>query len=253
LSAASLASSSLTLKDGAVLLAPGGAFLPEVDTLVIADAHAGLLAELRARGYALPEGDDGLLYRRVRAMIERTRARHVVVAGDLVHGPRAAIRPRGALSPMESFVRALAPCVVRVVRGNHDRSIIGALDALGIEHDTALRAGRHAITHGDDVAQVRALRDEVARDQGRVLVGHVHPALTLDDGAGARRVCPAFVSARALLCLPAISVWARGGDVRSRPVRAAIDALTEGERAGVAVVVGERVLPIGELHAREFK
>jgi metallophosphoesterase superfamily enzyme len=238
----------LTLRDGLVLLAPGGAYIPSEGALIVADTHAGLPMELRARGHAVPVGDDEALLGRVRAMLARTGARTLVVAGDLGHGPGSQrARAAGERSAIASFVTAFSGVTVRVVRGNHDRAVAAALDALGIEHGVELFVGPHAVTHGDDPARVSALRAERGPAGGRVLVGHVHPALSLEAEAGARAVCPAFVSARALLCLPALSVWARGGDVRSKPVRRALEALAGGDPMGVAVVVGERVLPVGDV------
>jgi len=233
---------TLALRDGVVLVAPGAAFLPAESTLVVADTHAGLSSELRSRGHAVPLGDDRELYARVRSMLALTSAQTLIVAGDLVHGPGSQRH-----SAIELFARGIGDVRLRIVRGNHDRSIEAQLDALAIEHDTVLRAGPHIVTHGDDPALVRTLRDEASARGGRVLIGHVHPALALDDNEGARRVCPAFVSARSLLFLPALSTWARGGDVRSRVVRAQLDERAGADPLGVAVVVGERVLPIGLL------
>jgi putative SbcD/Mre11-related phosphoesterase len=242
---AELGDSTLTLRDGVVLLAPGAAFLPAESTLVVADTHAGLPSELRARGYAVPQAEDDELHARVQSMLARTGAKTLIVAGDVVHGPGS---QRGRC--LERFVRSIAPVRLRISLGNHDRSIASALDALGIEHDTVLRAGPHIVTHGDDAALVRALRREAVAVGARVLIGHVHPAFVLDDHQGACRVCPAFVSARSLLVLPALSVWARGVDVRSRAVRARLDERVGDDPLGVAVVVGERVLPIGPLMNR---
>lgn len=236
---------TLALRDGVVLVAPGAAFLPTESTLVIADTHAGLPSELRSRGHAVPIGDDEELYARVRSMLAVTSARRVIVAGDLVHGPGSQ-----KASAIELFARAFAHVELRIVRGNHDRAIESSLDALSIEHDTVLRAGPHIVTHGDDAALVRSLREEASAHGGRVLIGHVHPALALDDGEGARRVCHAFVSARSLLFLPALSVWARGGDVRSRSVRAQLEERAGADPMGVAVIVGDRVLPIGAIERR---
>jgi putative SbcD/Mre11-related phosphoesterase len=241
---------TLELRDGVVLLAPGGAFLPSEQTLIVADTHAGLPLELRARGHAVPVGDDEALYAKVRAMLSSTRAKILLVAGDLAHGAGSGRRAlHDGRSPIESFVGEFSNgpsnCTLRVVLGNHDKALSGALSAMGVECGESLRVGPHVVVHGDEVDRVRALRAEAIERGGRAFVGHVHPALALDDGAGARRVCPAFVSARGLLCLPALSVWARGGDVRSRPVRAQLEALADGDPMGVAVIVGDRVLPIG--------
>jgi putative SbcD/Mre11-related phosphoesterase len=235
-------SGRLALRDGLVLVAPGAVFVPAESTLIVADTHAGLPSELRARGHAVPIGDDEALIAKLRAMVTLTEAETVVVAGDLLHGPGSLAR-----DPLGALVAALPASRLRIVRGNHDRRAESALDARAIEHDTALAVGPHWVTHGDDVERVRALRALAHEAGGRVLVGHIHPAFALDDGEGARRVCPAFVTARALVCLPALSVWARGGDVRSRAVKTQLTALSEGDPMGVAVIVGDRVLPIGPL------
>lgn len=243
---------TLALRDGVVLVAPGGVFVPSEKTLVVADTHAGLPLELRARGHTVPVGDDEALFAKVRAMLALTGAETLVVAGDFAHGAGAARRSlRDGRSPIELFVNTFSSgavrCAVRVVLGNHDKALSSALFAMGVEHGESLSVGAHRVVHGDDASRVCELRAEASANGGRVIVGHVHPALALDDGEGARRVCPAFVSARGLLCLPALSVWARGGDVRSRPVRAQLEALADGDPMGVAVIVGERVLPIGSV------
>ncbi len=240
---------SLPLRDGIVLLAPGGAFVPEARTLVVADTHAGLPSELRARGHAVPHGDDDALCARVSSLLERTDADTLVIAGDLTHGPGAARARDASPSALHAFVQRFSSKNLRVALGNHDRGLAPALDALGIEHGDSLRVGPHEVTHGDVLATVTTLREQALSRGGRVLLGHLHPAVTLDDGAGARAVCPAFVSARGLLCLPALSPWSRGVDVRRREARARIEALAPAETMGVAVVVGAAVLPVGDLLA----
>jgi putative SbcD/Mre11-related phosphoesterase len=247
---ARLGGPALALRDRVLLLAPGGAFLPDTRALVIADTHAGLPMELRARGHAVPVGDDRDLHERVRAMLSLVDAHEIIVAGDFTHGPGSQRAPRAGASAVTAFVRAFSSHTVRIVRGNHDRALAPALDALGVEHALSLRAGPHEITHGDELEPTLALREAAHARGGRVIVGHVHPALVLDDGEGARRTCPAFVTARGLLCLPALSPWARGGDVRARSVRAQLEALSNGDPMGVAVVVGADVLPVGDVFPR---
>jgi putative SbcD/Mre11-related phosphoesterase len=238
---------SLTLRDGLVLLAPGGVFVPAARALVVADTHAGLPSELRSRGHAVPHGDDEALYARVRGMLDATGADTLVVAGDLAHGPGAARSRPGSPSALRAFVQRFERSTLRVALGNHDRGLAPALDALGVEHGDTLLVGPHAVTHGDVPDAVAALRAQALARGGRVLLGHLHPAVTLDDGAGARAVCPAFVSARGLLCLPALSPWSRGVDVRRPEARARITALAPTEPMGAAVVIGDAVLPVGDV------
>lgn len=248
------AQATVRLKDDLVLVAPGGVYLRSEKTLVVADTHAGYVQELRARGMALPLGDDQLLLERIQSMLTRTGAEALVVAGDIVHGKsatRSSDRELSSVSPLMAFLAAFSAVKVRLVVGNHDRAVKQVLAREGIEHGDSLWVGQHCVTHGDELEATRLLKQQALARGGRVLVGHIHPALVLDDGQGARKTCPAFVSSAGLLCLPALSPWARGGDVRSKNVRAQLEALALDEAMGVAVVVGERVMPIGDVFSVE--
>jgi putative SbcD/Mre11-related phosphoesterase len=238
-----LARATVTLRDGLQLVAPGGVYIPSEHTLVVADTHIGYTGELRARGVPVPLGDDKQLIERVSAMVSTCRAERLVIAGDIVHGKSAA-------NSLESFIHHFSSLTLRLVVGNHDRGIQRVLERHKIEFAEHLAVGVHVVTHGDDVEATCALRADAQSRSGRVLVGHIHPALVLDDYQGARKTCPAFVSAKALLCLPALSPWAHGGDVRSKRVRAQLEALALDDPMGVAVVIGEKVMPIGDVFSR---
>ncbi len=240
--------STVQLRDGLLLVAPGGVYIEAEKTLVVADTHAGYAQELRARGAAVPVGDDRALIERIQSMLTLTGAECLIVAGDIVHG-KSATRPTKSdsdaegRSPLRGFFEAFSKIKLRMVVGNHDRAVQKVIAQYGIEHGVSLSVGTHLVTHGDDVEATLSLRRDAIANGGRVLVGHIHPALVLDNGEGARKTCPAFVSARGLLCLPALSPWARGGDVRGKSVRAQLESLALGDAMGVAAVVGDRVLP----------
>lgn len=144
-------------------------------------------------------------------------------------------------------MRAVAPCEIVVVEGNHDRHVSEALAGCGLAVQTTVSLGAHTVHHGDDAAWVREERARARERGGRVIVGHLHPALSLADGAGAGAKVPAFVTAAGLLCLPTMAPLARGGDVRSTALRAQLEALAGEDEMGVAVAVGERVMVIGNV------
>lgn len=235
------------LRDGVELVAPGGVFVRAERTLVVADVHVGFGTELRSRGYAVPAGDDDELLARVQRMLARTEATRLVIAGDVVHGPGSARPHNGGPSPVSAFFRAISPIEVIAVLGNHDRRAAHALEAAGAHTCKRYEVGPHVVEHGDVVERVHEARSVAMARGGRVLVGHLHPALSLGDGVGARATVPAFVSARGLLCLPALTPNARGGDVRSATLRAQLDALAPGEAMGAAVVVDDRVMVLGDV------
>ena len=196
---------------------------------------------------------DGAQLARVRAMLALTGATRLVIAGDVVHGP-GSTRPRAhGPAPLEAFLRALSPVEVIAVLGNHDRRAADALESAGANPREQHAIGPHLVEHGDVPARVHEARARALAAGGRVLVGHLHPALSLGaragDRIGARATVPAFVSARGLLCLPALSPNARGGDVRGAALRAQLEALAgaPSEPMGVAVVVDDRVMVLGDV------
>jgi metallophosphoesterase superfamily enzyme len=236
----------LTLDDGAQLLAPGGVFLPALSVLVVADLHGGTVPTLQQRGYALPSASDDALHARLRSLFSATDPEVVVVAGDLIHG-RGATLARGGPSALEALLEVFRGRTLAVVPGNHDAAAGPWLAARGVSVGARYTCGAYQVLHGDEApAELRALRGEACSRGGRVLAGHLHPALTL-QGSGVRRRVPAFAWGDGWLSLPALSPWARGAELRSRVHAHALEAVVPAAELSLAVVVGEEVLPVGTL------
>ncbi len=234
----------VVLRDGLELHAPGGAYIPGERTLVIADVHAGYTHTLRSRGYGVPGDTEHGLLERTRALMARVDAARVVIAGDLVHGAAAANGDDD--SPLAAFLDGLGRLEVTVVLGNHDHAIGAWLAARGVCAVRDVAIGPHRVHHGDDPERVRALRDEALAAGGRVLLGHLHPAVWVDGAAGVRALLPAFVTARGLLCLPAFSPFARGVDMHDARMRDDLRAIGGGGDLGAAcVIAGRRVVALG--------
>ena len=237
-----------TLDGGVSLLAPGGAYLAAAKALVVADLHAGYVQTLQRRGYTLPtQGDEGL-HGRLRAMFARADVARVVVAGDLVHGLPALAARGGHRSPLDALLDALDGRALTVVPGNHDRGAHDLLVKRGVEVTPFAEVGPHVVLHGDeDIDRLRGERALALARGGTLILGHHHPALTLDDGAGARQRVPAFAHAPGLLCLPALAPLARGADLLREDYAEELCALASARELSVAVVVGAEVIPVGTL------
>lgn len=183
------------------LLAEGAVWCEEASTLVVADLHLGKSAAFRARGLAVPEGDDRRDLERLLALARSREARRLVVAGDLFHSA-------GGLTPelsaaLESFLDGLGVPVV-LVRGNHDRHL-PVLPA-ACEVRTRWQAGGLAVCHDPD---------EAGEDEDGVLwlCGHWHPVLRLREGRRASLRVPAFLWRGRRLVLPAFGAFTGGGRV----------------------------------------
>jgi len=169
------------------LFADRALFWPRESALLIADLHLGKADTFRAAGIALPSGGTRHDLDRLSALIERTRAKRLIVLGDMLHASAKTQRWRETWDAWRAHHTALR---IDVIAGNHDRALASA--GLDIEHHAHTLAIapfllRHAPTETSDV---------------HVICGHVHPVVRLPRIAGR---WPAFVLGERQTMLPLVS------------------------------------------------
>ena len=178
-------------------------WLPDVEALVVADTHLGYAWVQRQRGQLLPLGLEDTLPR-LEALLADYPARQVIVLGDVVHAALATDR-------MAEAVRELVQTIVTPTRrlsfvlGNHDRGLPDRLRTWGLPVTTVAEVSLPGfrLVHGDQAV--------ASPGPGtRILSGHEHPSLLLDDGVATRAKVPAFLVGPDAVLLPAFSRWAAG-------------------------------------------
>ncbi|SER68030.1 metallophosphoesterase [Natrinema salaciae] len=183
-----------TLRDRAVAV-------PAAETLVLADVHFGKAA---ASSVDVPIDDGSDVVDRLRDRLAETRPTTVVVAGDLLHSfsriPRGVERDLGRLA--DAVDEADADLIV--TPGNHDAMLEEAFGGETVD-EYALADGETVVCHGHE-------EPEAAAD--RYIVGHVHPALSIE---GRKRPCflygPGQYCGADVLVLPAFTRLAAGSTV----------------------------------------
>lgn len=158
-----------------ILLPERALFWPRAATLLVADVHIGKAATMRAAALPLPGGTTSGDLARLGAALERTRARRLVVLGDLLHA-RAGRAPQ-TLAAVAAWRQEQNALEIELVRGNHDR---GAGDPPA-EWDIACVDAPRVLP-----PFVLQHHPAVSAD-GYALAGHIHPAVQL-VGAGRQRV-----------------------------------------------------------------
>ncbi|HLL19151.1 MAG TPA: DEAD/DEAH box helicase, partial [Rubrivivax sp.] len=101
------------------LLAQRAAYLPEHQTLLVADAHVGKAQSFRRLGLPVPGGTTGETLDRLSAAVTASGARRVVFLGDLLHSARW--RNAKTAAAVEQWRRAHRHLELTLVRGNHDK------------------------------------------------------------------------------------------------------------------------------------
>jgi putative SbcD/Mre11-related phosphoesterase len=214
--------------------ASGALWIPATQTVIIADAHLGYGWALRRRGQLGPVVDE-VARDKVRAVVDELQPATIVFLGDVVHAPRPDPREHELVG---STLRALsARARVVVVLGNHDRGFARDFPHLGIELVSRWEGDGLIGLHGDK---------PVGIDGGRLLVGHLHPALSVRDDAGASQRIPAFLVGASAYVLPAFSPFAAGFAVNVR-LPAEVRALLGKGEVNVIAATGKRVVKLGPL------
>ena len=163
-------------------------WLAGLRALVVADLHWGYVESHRARGHLLPAWGDAEIAARLDALVADYAPAELVWLGDSLH----ALEGRTAA---EAYLRRSA-VPVTIVTGNHDAGWNFA------RRNGVLQRDGFTLHHGDRSPPIPAGTLEI--------VGHFHPAVAWNDGAGTQLKLPALVASGRRLILPAFSPWAAG-------------------------------------------
>jgi putative SbcD/Mre11-related phosphoesterase len=163
-------------------------YLAPERTLVVADIHWGYAHSHRLAGNLLPLWGNDTIALRLRRLLERYQPQRMIWLGDSLHTP-------GAAEFADRFLAELGALEVIVVQGNHDRQWPRA-------NHLDFRLGACLFHHGDSPRELGPGEIEI--------IGHLHPAISLGDGAGLRLKVPALVQGPRRIILPSFSEWSAG-------------------------------------------
>lgn len=174
-----------------LLLREKAAWLPAHRTLLVADAHFGKAVSFRSWGVPVPRGTTSETLAALADLVARFGAERIVFLGDFLHSARS--HAPATLNAIAHWRAAHAQLQLTLVRGNHDN-----------------RAGDPPMSLGIDVVDEPLMLDGLAlchhprpRVGSYVLAGHLHPCMSVGDGAFGRLRLPCFHFGRNVGVLPA--------------------------------------------------
>lgn len=178
-------------------------YWPARETLAVADVHLGKEFVFAREGLAVPAGSTATDLARLAGLVERYRARRLLVLGDLVH---AVPRPEESwLAGLGAWLDARPALEVVVVAGNHDRP------AARRRLDGRLDWRSAPLVEPPFVF----LHEPEDRADGYGLGGHLHPTYRLAPGGADRLRAPAFWFRASHGVLPAFGSFTGGANVRA--------------------------------------
>ena len=193
-----------------IVLLPGrAAFLPASATLLVADLHLGKAATFRKAGIPVPEGSAQADLARLERLVTETRARRLVIVGDLFHA-RSGCTDR-VFAEFAALRRRIAATAVTLVIGNHDRTLGRLPASLGLDA---------CVPHLDEPPFHFVHEPAVPREADRTaftVAGHLHPTISLRGPGGDRIADRCFVAETGTLVLPAFGSFTGGHRVTPAP------------------------------------
>lgn len=159
----------------------------EEKTIFLADAHLGKIAHFRRAGYNLPGEAGGDTFSRLSALMETHRPQRLIFLGDLFHSDFNEDFPRFA-----EWRKHFPETDVLLIPGNHDLAGGKHLHNLGIRVEKPQQLGPFYLQH-----------EPGETDNGFLLCGHIHPAVSLTGKGRQHLRFPAFWHKPGFLCLPA--------------------------------------------------
>lgn len=181
------------------------AFLPDCETLLVADLHFEKGSYLQAIGHApLPTYDTSDTLERLEALIDTFRPRHIAALGDSFHDTKAGDRI-GA----DDFA-AMTAMVARVERftwilGNHDPDIP---DGLRGDQEDHIECGGFLLTHLPTAPFAKG---------GVNVCGHLHPKVRIETRRSKLSV-PCWAVSRERIIMPSFGTFTGGLDVTHRAI-----------------------------------
>ena len=170
-------------------------FLPDSDTLLVADAHIGKAVSFRALGVPVPGGTTGETLALLSSLVRRLAVRRIVFLGDFLHSARS--HAPATMAAVRQWRDDHPQLELTLVRGNHDDRAGDPPPWLGIEAvNEPLKHGGLALCH-----QPRP------QPEGYVLAGHLHPCVNVSGRAHDSMRLPCFWFTAQFAVLPAFGAF----------------------------------------------
>lgn len=191
-----LAVATIHVGGQALMLLPEKAvFLPESNTLLVADAHFGKAVSFRKLGVPVPRGTTSETLASLSSLARRLELRRIIFLGDFLHSAHATAP--ATMAALARWRDQHAVLDVMLVRGNHDERAGDPPWQLGIEPvDEPLKQGGLALCHHPQPVP-----------GAYALAGHLHPCVSVGARANDWLRMPCFWFTREFGVLPAFGAF----------------------------------------------
>jgi len=192
-----------------VLLPSRMIYIKSIRALLFADSHIGLEYAMAEAGTFVPPIQYNLMRTRLLNAVREYRPKRIIIVGDLKHMfSQRTLQEHKEVLDMLKTLHSFG-VEVFLVRGNHDNFIRGILEKHGVSFVPCIRMGEYLFIHGH-----ASVPPDVGASARRIIMGHLHPTITLSDSISRARL-PAFLVGERICILPAFTPLLPGLDIVS--------------------------------------
>jgi len=186
-------------------------YISELSAIACADLHLGYEGVMSKNGIFLPKVNLKKIEEVLGKAISKKRPKRIIVDGDIKNEfSEVHVEEFNELYEFVNFLRDSGIEEIILIKGNHDNFVDRLKSSLDIKiYAQEALIGNYLFFHGEELPREK---------KGKWLImGHVHPAITLYNDVGAKEKLKCFLfgtyGMRKILVLPAMNYFAEGVSV----------------------------------------
>ncbi|MGC8699488.1 MAG: metallophosphoesterase [Candidatus Micrarchaeia archaeon] len=186
-------------------------YISELSAIACADLHLGYEGVMSKNGIFLPKVNLKKIEEVLGKAISKKRPKRIIVDGDIKNEfSEVHVEEFNELYGFVNFLRDSGIEEIILIKGNHDNFVDRLKSSLDIKiYAQEALMGNYLFFHGEELPREK---------KGKWLImGHVHPAITLYNEVGAKEKLKCFLfgayGRRKILILPAMNYFAEGVSV----------------------------------------
>ncbi len=185
-------------------------YIKSLSAIVCTDLHLGYEGVMADKGHFLPKANLNNIKKIITKAANATKASKIIVDGDIKNEfSKVHIEEFNEFRDFVNYIREdLGIKEIILIKGNHDNFIDQYKRPLGVKvFSQEALIGDFLFFHGEELPK---------SSEGKVLVmGHIHPAITLFNGLGVREKLKCFLYGRMkdnrkIVVVPAMNYFSEG-------------------------------------------
>ncbi len=181
------------------------------NTLIIADTHIGYEEALNRQGILIPRFQFEEIIKRLKKIVGKKKFDTIIINGDIKHefGEISEQEWRNTLRLLDFLSEHTKKIIL--IKGNHDKIIGPIARKRNIDVVSHYKINDIYICHGDKMP-----KDTAFESAKTVIIGHLHPAISLREGARTEKFkcyLKGKYKSKNLIIMPSFNLITEGTDI----------------------------------------